>query len=246
MRLLDLFCGAGGCAMGYHRAGFTEIVGVDECPFKDKRYPFRFIHDDAVDVLRSLLAGMTIGSATGEPCTLKDFDAIHASPPCQGYSRTKTIHAGKPYEKKHPQLIETIRELLKQTGKPWVIENVPGSPLLDPLMLCGSYFGLRVKRHRLFESSVYLMAPGRRCFHPPRGSFIQTGRPIKEGDWVIVAGHISGLKLAGKAMGIDWMSRDELVQAIPPAYTEFIGKQLIDAIRSNEIPLDASPAPPTE
>lgn len=188
-------------------------MGVDIKP--QKRYPFEFHQADALEFL----------AAHGH-----EFDAIHASPPCQKYSQTRTIHRGRKSEKKHADLVGQTREALERTGKPFVIENVPGAPLNESIMLCGSYFGLRVKRHRIFESNLFLFAPGRACYHPPRGSFIQAGRKIAEGDWVIVAGHISGLKLAGKAMGIDWMSRDELVQAIPPAYCEFIGRQLLAAL----------------
>ena len=201
--------------MGYHRAGFTEIVGVDCRPMP--RYPFAFVQGDALEYLRE----------HGH-----EFDAIHASPPCQRYSQTRRIHQNKTWAKDHPDLVAETRSLLEAAGKPFVIENVPGSPLVNPIILCGSFFGLRVKRHRLFESNIWLMAPGRGCYHPPRGSFVQAGRPIKEGDWVIVAGHISSVKLAGKAMGIDWMTRDELSEAIPPAYTEFIGAQLLAHIRA--------------
>jgi DNA (cytosine-5)-methyltransferase 1 len=208
-----LFCGAGGCSVGYARAGF-EVVGVDHRPMP--RYPFVFHQADALD----------FAAKHG-----REFDAIHASPPCQKFSQTRTIHRGRRSEKKHPDLIDPTRQRLEKSGRPWVMENVPGAPLEQSIVLCGSYFGLRVKRHRLFESNVWLMAPGRECYHPPRGSFVQAGRKIEEGDWVIVAGHISGVRLAGKAMGIDWMTRDELVQAIPPAYTEWIGRQLIASIR---------------
>lgn len=176
------------------------------------RYPFEFHQADALEFL----------AAHG-----REFDVIHASPPCQKYSQTRTIHRGKKTEKPHPDLVEPTRKLLEASGKTWVLENVPGAPMENAIVLCGSNFGLRVKRHRLFESNRFLMAPGQRCCHPPRGSFIQAGMRIKEGDWVIVAGHFSGIKLAGKAMGIDWMTRDELSQAIPPAYTEFIGRQLL-------------------
>ncbi len=221
-RLLDLFCGAGGVACGYVRAGF-EVVGVDNRPMPRylKSGASEFIQADALEYL----------VAHGH-----EFDAIHASPPCQAYSKTRTIHQGKPNAKVHPDLVGPTRDLLIASGNPYVIENVEGSPLIDPMMLCGTYFGLRVKRHRLFESSTYLMAPAVECSHPPRGSFVQTGRPLKEGDWVICAGHISGIKIAGKAMGIDWMNRDELVQAIPPVFTEFIGRQLMNCLATPHTP----------
>ena len=208
MRLLDLFCGGGGCSVGYRRAGFTEIVGVDNRPMP--RYPFEFVECDSLRYL----------AAHGS-----EFDAIHASPPCQAYSQTKTI-----WNRSYPDLVPETRELLQKIGRPWVIENVQGAPMgamFNAITLCGTMFDLRVKRHRLFESSEMLMSPGRTCAHPPPGSFVQVGCKANEGDWMIVAGHFSSLPAARKAMGIDWMSRNELAQAIPPAYTEFIGRQLM-------------------
>ena len=144
-RLLDLFSGAGGAAMGYHRAGF-DVVGVDNAP--QPNYPFPFELADA----------MTF--------PLDGYDAIHASPPCQAYSITKNAHG-----REHPMLVEPVRFRLAGSGLPWVIENVPGAPLLDPVTICGSMFDLRawdyyinqmvqLRRHRLFESSVALVAPG--------------------------------------------------------------------------------------
>ena len=132
MKLLDLFCGAGGAAMGYHRAGFDDITGVDIKPMP--RYPFKFIQGDALEYL----------AAHGA-----EYDVIHASPPCQAYSIMQ--HANH-MRKDHPDLVDSVRDALKQTGKPWIIENVPGAPLIDPILLCGLSFGLRVIRHRLFES----------------------------------------------------------------------------------------------
>src|SRR5574337_20985 len=125
-RLLDLFCCAGGCAMGYHRAGF-DVVGVDINP--QQRYPFEFHQADA----------MTFD--------LSGFDAIHASPPCQAY----TVLGGREDLSHYPDLVDAVRERLQASGKPWIIENVPGAPLRDPITLCGAMFGLRRYRHRLFE-----------------------------------------------------------------------------------------------
>lgn len=214
MKLLDLFCGAGGCSVGYHRAGFTEIVGVDVRPMP--RYPFTFVQGDALEYL----------AEHGH-----EFDAIHASPPCQRYSAMTTASKNR---EQHPDLVAPTRDLLTSIGKPWVMENVPGSPLLEPLMLCGTFFGLRVIRHRLFESSIFLMSPGQRCQHPKPGSVGRAGRDRnkKPGDWVSVAGNCT-LRIAAPAMKIDWMkNRNEIAQAIPPAYTEYIGHQLLDHIRS--------------
>ncbi len=199
--MLDLFCGAGGCAVGYHRAGF-DVTGVDIAP--QPRYPFPFVQADALEYV----------AAHG-----REFDVIHASPPCQAYSRTQRIHG-----KEYPDLLAATRRALEATGRPWVIENVEEAPL-GGIVLCGTFFGLKVLRHRRFESSELLLC-GYQCRHPKDNRCVQVGRPICAGQFVTVAGNISGVKLAGKAMGIDWMIRRELTQAIPPAYTEFIGRQL--------------------
>lgn len=197
MRLLDLFCGASGAAKGYHQAGFDEIVGIDIVP--QPNYPFQFIQGDALN----------------PPINLQDFDLIHASPPCQRWS-----WAARRWQKTYPDLIKPTRELLR--GHRYVIENVPNAPLSNPILLCGSMFGLRVIRHRLFEVSpsitIFL-----KCKH------IGT---VKDGSYVTVAGH-GGDSLDYRcstwrtAMGIDWMTRYELTQAIPPAYTKFIGLHLL-------------------
>lgn len=201
-RLLDLFCKAGGAAMGYHRAGFN-VVGVDIEP--QKNYPFEFVQADAIEYL------MKDG---------KRFDAIHASPPCQAYS-----NAAKIMKQEHPELIEATRQAMP--AKPWVIENVPDSPLIDPIVLCGHSFGLGTYRHRLFESSVRLATPKHRK-HDKRTT--KMGRPPQPGEMMHVVGNFSGVEAARVAMGIDWMTRDELREAIPPAYTECIGLQLRAAL----------------
>lgn len=208
--LLDLFCGAGGCSVGYHRAGF-DVVGVDIKP--QPRYPFT----------------MVVADALCPPFDLAMFDVIHASPPCQAYSRSRNNGC----HKKAPMLIDAVRKLLLDSGKPFVIENVEGAPLDSAVTICGSQFGLGASgydlpRHRMFESSHLLLAPG--CSHR-RGKTIGVygngtnsfhralmGRCLKESE-------------KREAMGIDWMNRHELTQAIPPAYTEYIGKQLLEAIR---------------
>lgn len=215
-RLLDLFCGAGGCAMGYHRAGF-EVVGIDNQP--QKRYPFQFIQTDALLYL----------AEHGHR-----YDAIHASPPCQRYSSATRCNKNQVRCKKsadHPDLIEPTRELLNSIGIPWIIENVPNAPLRDPLLLCGTMFKLKVIRHRLFEASFYLWSPGQRCWHPKKGKVGKAGiRGKSIGDWISVAGS-TDLKVASPAMGIDWMkNRYEIAQAIPPAYTQFVGRQLMTFI----------------
>lgn len=199
---LDLFCGAGGSSMGYHRAGF-EMTGVDNRP--QPRYPFRFVQADALEYV----------AEHGH-----EFSAIFASPPCQAYSVTNNIWKTTD---KHPELIEPTRDALNEIGVPWVIENVPGAPLRTSVVLCGAMFGLRVYRHRLFESSTLIFQPP----HPKHVERASYGRTPKNGEFYTISGHFGGVDGAREAMGIDWMTRDELSQAIPPAYTEFIGCQLL-------------------
>ncbi|HSE45415.1 MAG TPA: DNA cytosine methyltransferase, partial [Gemmatimonadales bacterium] len=215
-RLLDLFCGAGGAAMGYHRAGF-EVVGVDIKP--QPRYPFEFVQADALAEGGYIRVAGEFGAHA--------FDAIHASPPCQAYTAyRRTGNVGE-----YPDLIAETRELLWQTGLPWVMENVQGAPLREPLMLCGSMFDetLDIQRHRFFESDWPMDNPVWPCRHKLTGpdrfpggrSRGRTGSSrglvratIEIGSWDIP------LARQAKAMGIDWMTRDELSEAIPPAYTE--------------------------
>jgi DNA (cytosine-5)-methyltransferase 1 len=201
---LDLFCGAGGASVGYHRAGF-EMTGVDLYP--QKNYPFTFVQADALEYL----------AEHGH-----EFDAIHASPPCQAYSVTQNIHG-----REYPELVEPTRAALDACDLPYVIENVIGAPLHTTIELCGAMFGLSVYRHRRFESNVMLFQP-----HHPKHIAIctQVGRRPKPGEFMTVAGHFADIRTARQAMGIDWMTRDELAQAIPPAYTEFIGHQLMAVI----------------
>jgi DNA (cytosine-5)-methyltransferase 1 len=203
-RLLDLFCGAGGASAGYVMAGY-EVVGVDLNP--QPNYPFHFLQADA---LRSLC----------DNGLLREFDAIHASPPCQGYSAMSNCRPG--VAAKYPRLIEPVRLALEQIGLPYVIENVPGAPLIDPVVLCGQMFGLELYRHRLFESNVPLKAPE----HPAHVIPASKAGHWKPGTIMSVAGHAAPIAHARKIMGIDWCSRDELAEAIPPAYTEWIGRQL--------------------
>lgn len=212
-RLLDLFCGAGGCSMGYHRAGF-EVVGVDIKP--QPRYPFEFHQADA----------MTF--------PLNGFDVIHASPPCQAYTRmAKGLLISQGRGREYPKLIESMRERLIGTQVPYVIENVPGAPLQNAIMLCGSSFDLLVQRHRLFESNVFLM--GMACLHArqiknkPSLHRLQ-GRSRVVGCYGNGRGKGDNLALWSQAMGIDWMTRKELSQAIPPIYTEWIGRQLMEVL----------------
>jgi len=211
-RLLDLFCCAGGATRGYQLAGF-HVVGVDIEPQPDYCGD-EFIQDDALEF------------------PLDGFDAIHASPPCQSFTayRRKGHGVGDGY----PNLIEPVRARLEQSGVPWVIENVAGAPLRNAVMLCGSSFGLDVRRHRYFESNVQLTAPP--CDHswqtprfPPATNRTNLRRTVEVGVWRIP------LEVQQRAMGIDWMPLRSLSEAIPPAYTEFIGRQLLAVIAAMRV-----------
>ena len=206
-RLLDLFCGAGGAAVGYERAGF-EVVGVDIRP--QPRYPFAFVEGDALAFV----------AAHGA-----EFDVIHASPPCQGYSVCASLPQCR---KDYPMLIEETRRLLQASGRPFVIENVVGAPLVSPVRLCGTMFGLTLFRHRLFESNVFLEAPDHEA-HTARigfGGFCCVAGHGDAGKNVRVAADHRTKASWARAMEIDWMHKPELAQAIPPAYTEFLGGQV--------------------
>lgn len=210
-RLLDLFCCAGGAGVGYSRAGF-EVLGVDIKPQPNYRLPF--IQADAMNLDSKFIA---------------TFDAIHASPPCQSYSdlakRNRNAH-------EWPRLIEPVREMLKASGLPYVIENVDGAPLHNPTVLCGTMFkGLRVLRHRLFETNFPLLAPPHgkhpKC-HTLDKRKAHYGKTNDMVDFVqVTGGGNCSIRAAKEAMGIDWMTKGELNEAIPPAYTEFIGRQLL-------------------
>ena len=216
--LLDLFAGAGGAAVGYHRAGF-DVVGVDLHP--QPNYPFRFIQADAVEVARMLLVRNIWKD-------LWRVAAVHASPPCQGYSAMSSCRPG--LADQYPRLIEPIRDGLQAAGLPYVIENVPGSPLLDPVELCGQMFGLELYRHRLFECSFAATTPD----HPEHVMPASKAGHWKPGTVMSVAGHVAPIAKAREVMGIDWMTRDELAEAIPPAYTEWIGAQLLQHVTTEK------------
>ena len=218
MRLLDLYCKAGGASKGYADAGF-EVVGIDIK--KQKRYPFEFIQADCLEILKDL-------------DYLRTFDVITASPPCQTHSRTKHLRDAQGGTTTKIDLIPQTREALIASGKPYVIENVPGAPLIKPVQFCGSSFGLKVRRHRLFESNLELT--GSVCKHKEQGKPIGVygamndtaqGLDKTTGKYVIGGSTAKTVKEAREAMGIDWMIWGELVEAIPPAYTYEIGKQLV-------------------
>lgn len=211
LRLLDLFCCAGGAGAGYAEAGF-DVVGVDIKP--QPRYPFPFIQADALAL---------------DPSFIATFDAVHASPPCQSYSDLAKRNGNAAA---WPRLVEPVREMLKRSGLPYIIENVEGAPLVDAIVLCGTMFkGLRVLRHRLFEANFLIMTPphGR---HPICHTFdkrkAQYGKTDEMLDFVSVnGGGNCSVAAASDAMEIDWMTKNELNEAIPPVYTRFIGEQLL-------------------
>lgn len=207
MIALDLFCGAGGASKGIFNCGF-EVVGVDNVP--QHNYPYEFFCEDAIEFMD---AG------------LDDFDFIWASPPCQAYSWAAKQHENR--GKEYPDLVAITREYLVKSGKPYIIENVVGAPLIDPIVLCGTMFPgqLKVFRHRLFESNIPLVVE-MECDH--------VGHKAKErrsdgGDFFTVAGHNLGTYSEwASAMGIDWMTKKELSQAIPPVYSEYLVKQVVE------------------
>ena len=218
-RCADLFSGAGGAAVGLHRAGF-EVEGWDIVP--QKHYPFKFHLGNALEA------------------DLTGFDFVWASPPCQTHSALKTM----PNAKKHLDLIPDTRAKLEAWGGPWIIENVMGAPLRNPVMLCGTMFGLvtsdgqaELRRHRIFESPVTLMTMD--CRHAaPMVCGVYGGHGRDRRRTIGVYGHAGGFSVRDgthqftteqrrEAMGIDWMTGNELAQAIPPAYSEFLGHQII-------------------
>lgn len=216
--------------MGYHRAGF-DVCGVDNRPMP--RYPFEFHQADALEYL----------AEHGH-----EFDAIHASPPCQAYSVLRRANPAAEY----PDLIAATRDRLQATGLPWVMENVPGAPLCYTLVLCGSMFDLgavsgdgkrtsreprQLRRHRLFESNLLMLQPN--CQHVGEALGVYGGGPIgrytfengaKRDRYGRRGGYQGTVTEKRNAMGIDWMAAGELNQAIPPAYTEYIGIQLLDQL----------------
>lgn len=208
MRLLDLFAGAGGCTVGYMQAGFC-VTAVDNNAKALRRNPAdETIVGDALEVLAD------VGFVSR-------FDAIHASPPCQRHSSMSSCRPG--LADSYPDLISQVRHGLVASGRAYIIENVIGAPLIDPVVLCGQMFGLELYRHRAFESNITMAAPQ----HPTHEVPASRAGHWTPGTVMSVAGHISPMWKAREVMGIDWMSRDELVEAIPPAYTEHIGRQLL-------------------
>lgn len=207
-RLLDLFCGSGGAAMGYHRAGFA-VIGVDHAA--RPLYPFELNRGDALSFL--------------DHVDLSSYDAIHASPPCQAF----TVYGNnrKHVRDDHPDLIAATRERLQRIGLPYVIENVPGAPLLNPIQLCGTSFGIPVRRHRLFESNMPLLSMP--CAHYafterifPGSSNRPNGRTVCN-----VGEYRVPLSVQREAMEMPWSDLNGISQAVPPVMTEYIGQQLL-------------------
>ena len=219
LKMLDLFCGGGGAGMGYSLAGF-DVTGVDINP--QGNYPFEFKQGDALETLENL-------TESGE---IKDYAAVHASPPCQKYTRKQANWGRKrTFFFNHPDLLARTRKLLDAAGLPYVIENVPGAPIREDLTLCGTMFDLRIKKHRHFEANWKLPEAPRECDHT------DTYNP-----W---AGKGRSAEKLREAMGIDWLpisggaSRKlgytgDLFNAIPPAYTQFIGTALLKQLNNNQ------------
>lgn len=241
-RVLDLYCGAGGAAWGYSQAGF-EVVGVDID--KQPNFPFEFVWGDALDVMRILLGGGKIwakdngyqgDNGPGHYYGLEDFDLIHASPPCQAYALASRCRPG--LSETYPKLIEPTRELISIARVPYVIENVEDArdELKDPVMLCGQWFHdfrdleIRTYRHRLFETNFYVRQPQHIRHRYPNAKM---GRAPGRNEFMHIVGHFSGAEQGKRAMGIWWMTRDELVESIPPVYTEYIGDCALKALEQH-------------
>lgn len=204
LTVLDTYGCQGGAGMGYWLAGY-DVLSVDNAP--QPRNPFAFIQADAIAFIAEY------GHL---------FDLQHGSPPCQHYTRCQKIRG-----REHPDLIAPTRTAMESTGRPWVIENVEEarSELRDPVTLCGAAFGLRTYRHRLFETSGFTITPPPHPAHTAPNA--KMGRPVADGEFMHVVGNFSNVPLARSAavMGMPWASRDGLREAIPPAYTELIGRQ---------------------
>lgn len=209
-RLLDLFCGAGGAAVGYDRAGF-EVVGVDIVP--QPNYPFEFWQDDAIALLASPYS------------PIGDFDAVHASPPCRDHTSLSKFRG---IDGTGVQLAATL-VLLQQLSIPWVVENVVGPNVTMGgywFMLCGSSFGMRIRRHRRFGSNLLMLAPS--CQHREQGT--PAGVYGKGGSTATSRGKPASVTQYAELMGMPWAKPREIAQAIPPVYTEWIGAHLLSAV----------------
>lgn len=204
-RALDLFCGAGGAAKGLQMAGF-HVTGVDIKP-QPNYCGDLFIQSDALRMNPAKIG--------------RDYDFVWASPMCQTHSRMTGCRVGLRY--KYPDQIADTRKLLEATKLPWVIENVVGAPLVNPIMLCGAMFWMETYRHRLFESSHQLEVPK----HPEHIVPASKAGHWRKGTFVSVAGNCAPIAKCREVMGIDWMNRAELAESIPPVYSWFIGEQFV-------------------
>lgn len=235
MKLLDLYSCAGGAAKGYSDAGWDVYgIDIDDQP----RYPFAFRQGDVIEVMRDLLDGDVLTFSNGAVLDIGDFDAIHASPPCQAFSKTKTLHTNE-----HPDLIAPTRELLVESGLPWVIENVVGAPLISPVKIEGRHFGmtapdvdgvpLKLVRPRLFESNTPLGPPSQWV---PNKDLVTASVYGAGGGWTPRhrdnpdrrGGYIPHIDVIKELLGIDWMTKHELSQSIPPRFTAWVGRQLME------------------
>ncbi len=250
-RVLDLYCGEGGAGWGFFLAG-CDVVGIDlnddlrhrlkrPRPKPLKRYPFPHVEADALHVLDDLLRGGHAVASDGHAYSLRDFAGIHASPPCQRFSSITRINTSLAIDDL-PDLIGPTRELLVETGLPYVIENTERAPLDDPVLLCGSMFDppLDVQRHRLFEANWPLATPAWPCRHKLWAPRFRAAdyRGRRSGRLMKVVPVYGGTRYAGdhalrrRAMEIDWMTAYGLKEAIPPRYTEFVGRQLVAHLRA--------------
>lgn len=206
MIALDLFCCQGGASSGLAAAGF-QVVGVDIDP--QPNYPFPFVQADALTTIP------------------RGFDFVWASPPCQAHTRAQRIQGNE-----HPDLIDATRAMLKASGTPYVIENVVGAPLENPTTLCGAMFGLMTYRHRLFECSFPVVQPEHPEHQAPNRKM---GRPVSDGEMMHIVGNFSGVQRARDVMGTPWMNRDGLREAIPPAFSEYIGRAAMSHIENQNL-----------
>lgn len=205
--IIDFFCCQGGASKGYSDADF-EVIGSDFVV--QPLYPFRFVKGNVVDVFEKMVKKYRPAAVAG-------------SPPCQPHTNAQRIQNNI-----HADFLPAFRELCIASDLPYIIENVVGAPMIDPVMLCGSMFpGLRTYRHRLFESNVALVVPEHRMhIH----SQVKMGRPLVEGDWYQAVGNFSNVPYVRENMGVPWMTRDGIRECLPPVYTEYLGRQLMEAI----------------
>jgi len=205
LKLLDLYCCGGGASYGYEQAGF-DVTGVDI--IDQPRHRGKFFKADAIEFLKK---------------NHQDFDVIHASPPCQAHSMASKQWRLK--GKEYPDLIAPTRAALIETGLPYIMENVPGSPLIDPIEMCGAMFGMRTYRHRLFESNMPLTVPPHPVHHAPNAKM---GRPANDDEFIQYVGHFPGVKAVQEMTGLHWLGQKELAQSIPPQYTLYLGRQVLN------------------